>query len=144
MEAAHLLRDDPVEFWMVGPIQIPVPPVLKQSPKIKWLGPVPRGKAAKFYQDADVFIFPTFSDGFGLTQLEAQAWKLPVVASRFCGEVVEHGVNGVVLEEISGACIARHLIGLLKTPSELPKMCAQSYVRDEFSLPSLGRRLTSL
>jgi glycosyltransferase involved in cell wall biosynthesis len=46
-----------------------------------------------FYERADLFLFPTLSDGFGLTNLEAQAWSLPIVASRFCGEVVRDGVN---------------------------------------------------
>ena len=58
---------------------------------------------SKFYKEADVFILPTLSDGFGLTQLEAQSWKLPVIASRHCGEVVRDGENGVVLEEVSAA-----------------------------------------
>jgi hypothetical protein len=35
----------------------------------------------------------TFSDGFGLTQLEAQAWKLPMITTRFCGEVVDQAAK---------------------------------------------------
>jgi len=34
-----------------------------------------------FYNGADVFVFPTFSEGFGLPPLEAMACRCPVVAS---------------------------------------------------------------
>ena len=43
---------------------------------------------------ADVLVFPTLSDGFGLVQLEAMAAGLPVIATPACGEVVQDGVNG--------------------------------------------------
>jgi glycosyltransferase involved in cell wall biosynthesis len=73
------------------------------SVHVRWIGSVPREDAARFYRDADVFLFPTFSDGFGLTQLEAQAWKLPVIATKFCGDVVEDGKNGYLLPEITSS-----------------------------------------
>jgi glycosyltransferase involved in cell wall biosynthesis len=38
-------------------------------------------------------VFPTFSDGFGLTQLEAQAWILPIITTNFCGKLVEDEQN---------------------------------------------------
>ena len=56
---------------------------------VRWIGPVSRAKTAAFYRQADLLVFPTFSDGFGLTQLEAQAWKLPIIATKFCGDVVQ-------------------------------------------------------
>ena len=46
------------------------------------------------------------SDGFAITQLEAQAYRLPVIASKFCGKVVENGFDGIVLDEPSATCIA--------------------------------------
>src|SRR4051794_15627738 len=91
LEAVELLSVEHVEFWFVGPLQIRVPQELRQHRQIKWFGVAPRGKAESYYRDADVFILPTLSDGSGLTQLEAQAWKLPVIASRYCGDVVRGG-----------------------------------------------------
>jgi glycosyltransferase involved in cell wall biosynthesis len=63
-----------VEFTFVGPIQISMPTDLLNRPRERWLGPAPHRATNAFYRNADVFLFPTFSDGFGLTQLEAQAW----------------------------------------------------------------------
>jgi glycosyltransferase involved in cell wall biosynthesis len=99
---------------------------------------------ASYYRDADVFIFPTLSDGFGLTQLEAQSWKLPVIASRYCGEVVRDDFNGVVLEEVSGRAIADALLRLLRSPETLSAMSVRSGVDERFSLKMLGASLKRL
>lgn len=138
LEAARLLRDEPIEFWMVGPIQIDVPAGLHESPKFRWTGPVPRSAAAEYYQEADVFLFPTFSDGFGLTQLEAQSWQLPVIASKFCGEVVEDGRNGWVLREVSASAIADALRGCLAQPARLRECGRNSMVGERFKLSEVG------
>ena len=142
LDAVRLLGNEPVEVWFVGPKQIDTE--LGDGGSIKWFGAVSRSQVDRFYREADVFILPTFSDGFGLTQLEAQSWKLPVIASRFCGAVVEHGRNGVVLEEVSAEAIATVINDLLRAPEQLVEMSAQSYVRDEFSLHSLASSLSQL
>ena len=82
LEAMRLLKNEPVEFWFVGPRQMETPIESLNNKQARWLGGVARGEAQRYYQEADVFLFPSFSDGFGLTQLEAQAWKLPIIASR--------------------------------------------------------------
>jgi glycosyltransferase involved in cell wall biosynthesis len=105
---------------------------------------VPRAGVDSYYRDADVFIFPTLSDGFGLTQLEAQSWKLPVIASRYCGEVVRDGFNGVLLDEVSGESIAEVLREFLEAPHTLSAMSVRSSVDDRFSLKALASSLKSL
>jgi glycosyltransferase involved in cell wall biosynthesis len=138
LDAVKLLVDKPIEFWFVGPTQVNLPA------RVKCFGVAPRVEVDRYYKDADVFIFPTLSDGFGLTQLEAQSWKLPVVASRHCGEVVCDGVNGVVLNEVSGEAIARVLLEFLHTPELLRTMSTNSGVNDRFSLKSLALSLSNL
>ena len=104
----------------------------------------PRVSVESYYRDADVFILPTLSDGFGLTQLEAQAWKLPVMASRYCGDVVRDGVNGVVIEEVTGLGIAEVIRELLRDPERLSAMSVRSGVDERFSLGMLARRLRDI
>ena len=142
LDAVQLLRDEPVEFWFVGPVQIDVPRDVKE--RCKWFGGVSRVDVNRYYREADVFILPTLSDGFGLTQLEAQSWKLPVIASRNCGEVVEDGRNGVVLEEVSGRAIAETLLNFLRAPETLFAMAMRSGVNDRFSLQTLASCLTQI
>ena len=144
LDAVELLSGENVEFWFVGATQIHVPQSLRLHPQVRWFGLAPRVDVASYYRDADVFIFPTHSDGFGLTQLEAQSWKLPVVASRNCGEVVRDGVNGVILEEVSGHAIAEALLSLLRSSETLCEMSARSGVDERFSLRILGESLKKL
>jgi len=124
-------------------MQITVPEKLKLHPQIRWFGVAPRGAVESYYRDADVFILPTLSDGFGLTQLEAQAWRLPVIASRYCGEVVRDGINGVVLEEVSELAIAEVIGGFLKEPEKLGGMSAKAEI-ESFSLTRLASELSQL
>jgi glycosyltransferase involved in cell wall biosynthesis len=141
--AISRLEKLPVEFWIVGHVQIPVPPEYERHPRVKWFGSVSRGEAARFYREADVFLFPTFSDGFGLTQLEAQAWNLPVIASRRCGDVVEHGVNGCLLSDVSAEAIVRAIQRILAEPAALTELSAHSR-KNEFTLDKLRGRLDRL
>jgi glycosyltransferase involved in cell wall biosynthesis len=141
-DAMKLLSTEPIEFWFVGPLQVEIPHQLKE--KIRWFGVVPRAKASQYYRDADVFILPTLSDGFGLTQLEAQSWQLPVIASRYCGDVVQDGFNGLLLEEVSGSEIADKLRRLLCSSECLSAMSENSRVDDRFSLNTLAASLSSL
>ena len=144
LEAMRLLRDEPMEFWFVGPLQIDVPDDLRNDRRIQWVGAVARGRTADYYRRADVFLFPTFSDGFGLTQLEAQAWRLPIIASRFCGEVVTEGRNGQVLPEVTAGAIAGALGRCVRQPALLEEWSRRAVCAGEFGLDSLGRRLLAL
>ncbi|MEP0918343.1 glycosyltransferase family 4 protein [Leptolyngbya sp. DQ-M1] len=142
LEAAAQLRDRPIEFWIVGSSEIESPST--EHLKIRWLNGVPRSMTAQYYQQADVFLFPTLSDGFGLTQLEAQAWKLPLIVSKFCGEVVSDGINGRVLPEVSGAAIAQVLQSFLDQPQQLIELSQGSRSRSALNLEQLSDRLQSL
>ncbi len=55
----------------------------------------------EYYAKADVLLLPTPYDAFGMVVLEAMASGLPVVVSRNAGasELIEHGVNGFVLQD---------------------------------------------
>jgi glycosyltransferase involved in cell wall biosynthesis len=144
LEAVKLLSGEPVEFWFVGPMQVRVPQELKLHPQVRWFGVAPRLTVESYYRDADVFILPTLSDGFGLTQLEAQAWKLPVIASRYCGDVVRNGINGVILEEVSARAIAEVIRGFLRSPERLSAMSVRAGVEERFSLLKLANSLRDL
>jgi len=139
LDAIRLLSGEPIEFTFVGPVQIAIPADLRNNRQVHWHGPAPRPATGQFYKDADVFLFPTFSDGFGLTQLEAQAWKLPVITTRFCGEVVEHGRNGWILPEIRPQSIAQMLRECLRDPARLQAASDLSGVEEKFGLVEVGR-----
>ena len=54
---------------------------LKQRfPQARWLGLLPRLELARLYAAADVFVFPSHADTFGLVMVEAMATGTPVAA----------------------------------------------------------------
>ena len=144
LEAAQILRDEPVEFWMVGPVEIANASTITETGRVKWFGPATRNQGAEFYRNADLFILPTLSDGFAITQLEAQAHGLPVIASKNCGKVVENGVNGIILDEPSAACIAHAVRDCIASPDRLEKLASASGVRDKFTIEALANQLQRL
>jgi glycosyltransferase involved in cell wall biosynthesis len=144
LEAARILRNEPVEFWMVGAAEIANASTIRDAGRVKWFGPVPRKQAAQYYRNADVFILPTLSDGFAITQLEVQAQGLPVIASKFCGKVVENGLNGIILKEPTATCIAGAVRDYIANPDRLQELAAASRVRGEFTIDTLAHRLQEL
>jgi glycosyltransferase involved in cell wall biosynthesis len=141
IEAADLLRGKPVQFIVAGPMLMTLPVSALQHPHITWVGSVPGTDIAKWFAEADVLILPTHSDGFGLTQLEALGHHVPVIASTHCGRVVEDGVNGVVLPEVSGQAIAAAIRTLLGQPALLREMRRQAVVGPSHTLAAIGDAL---
>jgi glycosyltransferase involved in cell wall biosynthesis len=131
-DAIRMLRNEPVDFTFAGPVGVRIPNEISNLPNVRFLGPVDKATAEALYRESDVFLFPTLSDGFGLTQLEALGHGLPVIASNYCGQVVENRVNGLVLPEVTAeavaACVAdlardRDLLAAMKAASRLPSCC---------------------
>lgn len=142
LEAAEILHDQPIEFWIVGNQGIIKAP--RSHSRVRWIGAVSRSTTAMYYQTADVFLFPTLSDGFGLTQLEAQAWKLPIIASKFCGDVVKDHINGLLLNEVTGLTIAETLLFCLNNPQHMETFSRQAMNINNFSLSKLCHQLQAL
>jgi glycosyltransferase involved in cell wall biosynthesis len=73
-------------------------PARKAPGWVDWLGIVPPDRMAEVYRDADLFIFPTRYESFGLVVIEAMAAGLPVIVSDVIGAgIVTDGRNGVVV-----------------------------------------------
>lgn len=138
LDAMRLLKHEPVTLTLAGPSEIDSR-AWSDLPAVSWIGPVPRSQVAEQYRRADGFILPTLSDGFALTQLEALGHGLPVIASKRCGEVVEDGVNGLILADCEPSTIAHAILDFReRLPSLLAAPCRQ------FTLGDLGRWLVGV
>jgi glycosyltransferase involved in cell wall biosynthesis len=145
IEAARILREAPVCFDVVGPIGISDQAVKSASANVIFHGAIHRDRASDFFGDADVFILPTLSDGFALTQLEAMAYGLPVIATPNCGEVVTDGVDGFIVPAKNAARLAESIRFLIANPEALRKMSAEARRKiRRFTLSTLGENLASL
>ena len=76
------------------------------------------GKQDEVYKKlglANLFLLPSDSESFGLAALEAMACEVPVIATRAGGlpEVIEHGVDGYLVEPRDVGAAARFAIDIL-------------------------------
>jgi glycosyltransferase involved in cell wall biosynthesis len=122
IEAAQILKNAPVHFSFVGGDFEGLAAMAPRLQNVTYHGHLPRSEVRVAYEKSDLFLFPTHSDGFGLTQLEALSAGLPVIASRHCGRVVEHGRTGCVLDRVSGEAIASAVEHFLKNPYLIGEM----------------------
>lgn len=94
--ATHLL--------IVGPLEGELPPgvlsVLTADRRAHWVGPQQR--VAPWLAAMDVFVMPSYREGFCVTNIEAAAMGLPVVATRIPGCVDS------VLDQVTGTLVPVH------------------------------------
>lgn len=97
----------------------------------------------RFFQEADIFVQPTFEDCFPLTIIEAMQHSLPVVATSegAIPDMVVHGETGYVCEPRNVSCLTEYLIKLLKD-SELRKQLGKNgccRYKERFTLDAFER-----
>lgn len=145
IEAARFLEKEAIHFDVVGAIGISDSAVASGPSNMTFHGPVSRDRTEEFYRSADLFVLPTLSDGFALTQLEAMAHGLPVIATPNCGEVVTDGVDGLIVQASDSNALAEAFQLLLQDPEKLQAMSeATGSKLEQFSLSSLGDNLAEL
>ena len=91
----------------VGPLETQLK---ERYPQARWLGVLPRGELARVYAAANVFVFPSRSETFGLVMLEAMATGTPVAAFPVDGPLEVVGLpdgsqrGGVLHADLQTAC----------------------------------------
>lgn len=104
---AFLALDLPGTKYVVG--EGPYLKTLKQQfPDARYAEIEDREEFAKYVAAADVFVFPSRSDTFGLVLLEAMASGVPVAAFPVTGpaDVIENGITGVLDDDLRAAALA--------------------------------------
>jgi glycosyltransferase involved in cell wall biosynthesis len=95
----------------VGPVE---KQLRERFPHVRWLGLLPRDELAKVYAQADLFVFPSHADTFGLVMVEAMAAGTPVAAYPVDGplEVLSRrdaqgrSLGGAMHDDLQQACYA--------------------------------------
>ena len=103
---AFLKLDLPGSKWVVG--EGPALDKLKQYfPEAHYLGVLDAERLAQVYSSADVFVFPSLTDTFGLVLLEALACGTPVAAYPVTGpiDVIGDSPAGALDEDLRMACL---------------------------------------
>lgn len=91
-----------VQFTWVGAVLPEAAALAAQlrSRGVRVMGHVPQQRLSALYAEADVFLFPTIEDGYGMVLAQAQAAGLPALATTHSAapDVIRHGDNGWLVE----------------------------------------------
>ncbi len=145
IEAARLLSREPVHFDVVGAIGISEKAVQSAPANMTFHGAVGRGATEAWYRQCDLFVLPTLSDGFALTQLEAMVHGLPVIATPHCGEVVTDHADGFLIPAHDAKALAEAMGCYLadRTLLQAHQIRARQKAT-QFSMARLGQNLAAL
>ncbi|WP_312875643.1 1,4-alpha-glucan branching protein domain-containing protein [Paenibacillus planticolens] len=91
---------------------------------------------------ADLCVFPSLYEPFGLVALEAMASGTPLIVSDTGGlsGIVEHGINGYKVPPGDVGLLASHIVQLLQNPAAAAELAADALikVRDRFGWEQIG------
>jgi glycosyltransferase involved in cell wall biosynthesis len=122
IEAARALNRAQFEFIVVGDIQIRAEGLNQAPANMRFVGHVPREEVASFYRWADLYVLPTLSDNWPMTQVEAMAYGLPVITTTSCGTPVDDGADGIIIPPANSDALKAALERLYKHRDELDRM----------------------
>jgi len=88
---------------------------LKITANIRWLGDLAYRDMPSVYRASDLFVLPSFYEGYPRVLMEAAASGLPIVSTPITGvnEIIEQGQNGHITAGMSAEPIAQGIIQIL-------------------------------
>ncbi len=121
---------------------------LQITNRLECPGYVSGGSKQRLLREAAIYVHPAYVEALGVSLLEALAAGLPIVATRTGGipDVVEDGVNGLLVAPGDVEALARSVIDLLNRPdrrAEIARRNRDKAVR-HFDLPIVAGRLATL
>jgi glycosyltransferase involved in cell wall biosynthesis len=97
--------------------------------QVRFLGFVPDATLAVLYRLADVFVFPSLYEGFGLPPLEAMAAGTPVITSNVSSLPEVVGDAALLIDPMDAGAIADAMSRVLEQPSLREDLIRRGYER---------------
>jgi glycosyltransferase involved in cell wall biosynthesis len=136
VEAAKILKQSDVKarFILVGDVDEGNPSSIprkqlqewQEQGAIEWWGW--QEDMVSVYQQASIICLPSYSEGLAKSLIEGAACGCPLVASDIpgCREVVENGLNGLLVPRRDAQTLAEALLSVLSDEKLMLKMGAES------------------
>jgi glycosyltransferase involved in cell wall biosynthesis len=107
-----------------GSIGLPERLLKPAPPRLVLMGSVPQVDLFAAFERADILVFPTLADGFGMVVTEAFSRGLPVITTDKAGasDLVEHGRNGLIIPAADSAALTAALQWCLDNRKALYQM----------------------
>ena len=112
---------------------------------VKLLGRVDYSSIAQYYQQADVFILPTWEDTWGVVTSEVMLFGKPVLCSVYAGssELIEDGKNGYVFDPANPQQLADLMSKFIMNPDLVSRMGQQSQAVMQLHTPEQAAKSLS-
>lgn len=113
--------------------------------RVEFSGYAPYGATPEVYRGAQVFVSPTYAEGFSNTILEAMATGLPIVSTTAVGVVdcLEDGENALLVEPGDVEALANALRRVLEDGDLARRLAGRALreAREVYSWPAIAARI---
>ena len=130
----RLYRENPkIRLLLVGPFEEELDPVtpetrkmIENHPAIEAVGW--QSDVRPFLAASDIFVFPSYREGFPNVVMQAGAMGLPTIATRIngCTEIIQPGINGVLIPSKDEEALYTMLKDTVDHPERWRNMALQS------------------
>jgi starch synthase len=132
-------------FTFVGPIEDKVTQLFSKQnfPNVHLAGKVPHKNLVSIFEEHDVFVFPSYFEGFGLVILEAMATGLPVITTVATAgpDCIDNGEEGFVIQCGDKDALKTSVEYFMQQPNEIERMgTAARKKAEQFSWNAYGDR----
>jgi glycosyltransferase involved in cell wall biosynthesis len=125
LEAAHLLKSQNLDFRLNlvgaprGDIMDKINHLIEKydlQDQILSLGPKYDNEKKEAFQNADIFVLPTYNEAWGLVNLEAMQASLPVISTDegAIPDIIDDGITGFIVKKQDAFDLAEKIALLLK------------------------------
>jgi glycosyltransferase involved in cell wall biosynthesis len=140
-----------VELTIVGTCSQAARRMIDRYSNISVVPSLPRDELYRLMQESDLLVLPSLAEGFGLVALEAMANGTPCLLSKetFGPDLIRHGENGYILNEVSTESLASAIRKIQNDRSNLvsvglrASMTATEYSWERYSI-SVAKRILEL
>ena len=143
LEAWHRLDLKDAELWLVGSVHDEAKPHLKKywRDNIRVVGF--KRDVENYLSQGTVHVFPSQCEGSAKVVYEAAACGLPHITTREAGDVVNNGVEGIIIQPGNVGELAAAILELYRHPETVERMsvAARKRVVDNFTWDHFRTRL---
>lgn len=128
LEAIHLTRIENIEVILIGQQLLPSEYLSKHKYTIKLISNVDHSQIHTFYQNADIFVFPSLHEGSAMVIYEALACGLPVITTKNAGSVITDEKEGFIVPVRNSKIIANKINILYKDTKRRREMAKNACI----------------
>jgi glycosyltransferase involved in cell wall biosynthesis len=114
----------------------------------RYLGVVDGEEKERAFATSDIFVLPSYTEGFSMSVLEAMAHGLPIVATRVGAlpEIIKEGEHGFLVDPGDCDSIVGALGTLAMSPSTRAEMGVRNrtYIRERFRIERIAGELETI